>query len=310
MPGKWRGSHPETEIQLKMREIRENALRVFRIYRMRFTEKILLKVMEENADVEENIVVRTSWTRKCSNPACGKCFTTLKRKCDLCFSKVLTSEKEIVRLSSNKQVTCREYTFDSDVIPNQVSLKMGEPSMVNAYDYFINAKYTHKSHQTLLILLEGTASEMCLLYLKDRERKLPINAAGFMEWCSNNSNETFSLVYQIIFNFAFAIYLQKVGVRMNNWEMIDGGRMKFLPFFYSFNHPIYQEVEYRDLANRAKYPSCVTDLMSGASCYNNYQVGDFCLENKIQKHKQISPKGRITYSNIYIMSVLKHIFLV
>ena len=102
---------------------------------MRFTEKILLKVMEENADVEENIVVRTSWTRKCSNPACGKCFTTLKRKCDLCFSKVLTSEKEIVRLSSNKQVTCREYTFDSDVIPNQVSLKMGEPSMVNPNSY-------------------------------------------------------------------------------------------------------------------------------------------------------------------------------
>ena len=34
---------------------------------------------------------------------------------------------------------------------------------------------------------------------------------------------------------------------MNNWIMIDSGQMKFLLLFYSFNHPIYQEVQYRDL---------------------------------------------------------------
>ena len=41
---------------------------------------------------------------------------------------------------------------------------------------------------------------------------------------------------------------------MNNWDMMDAGRMKFLPLFYSFNHSVYKEVEYRDLANRAIYP--------------------------------------------------------
>ena len=82
--------------------------------------------------------------------------------------------------------------------------------------------------------------------------------------------------------------------------MMDAGRMKFLPFFYAFRHPIYQEVEYRDLANRAMYPDCIHDLVKLRSCYKtselemNHQGGDFCLENKIKRLKLIAPKGRIT----------------
>ena len=169
----------------------------------------------------------------------------------------------------------------------------------NAYSYFIEAKDTHKSYQALLVLLEGTACEMCRLFLKD-QNDFPKTAQGFLNWCSENSNETFSFVYQIIFNFALAIYVQKVGVRMNNWNLIDAGRMKFLPLFYSFNHPIYQEVEYRDLCNRAMYPNTISDVLESQSCFNisslpmNHQGGDFCLENKIKAHKLIAPKGKIS----------------
>lgn len=100
--------------------------------------------------------------------------------------------------------------------------------------------------------------------------------------------------------FALAIYVQKSGVRRNNWDMIDAGRMKFLPFFYGFNHPIYHEVEYRDLYLRALYPQEITDFMEVNSCYNrsslelNYQGGDFCLENTIKKHKMVAPKGVVS----------------
>ena len=110
-----------------------------------------------------------------------------------------------------------------------------------AYSYFIAAKDIHKSYETLCVLLEGTAMEMCVMYYVKELNGIPATARGFLNWCSNNSNETFSLIYQLIFNFALSIYVQKVGVRLNNWEMIDAGRLKFLPFFYSFNHPIYQE---------------------------------------------------------------------
>ena len=165
----------------------------------------------------------------------------------------------------------------------------------NAYNYFIAAKDTHKSYESLSVLLEGTTMEMCTMYLKELD-DVP-TAQGFLDWCSNNSNETFSLIYQLIFNFALSIYVQKVGVRLNNWNMIDAGRMKFLIFFYSFNHPIYQEVEYRDLKNRAMYPDILTQFFEKNSCFTkskldlNHQGGDFCLENKIKRHKMIAPKG-------------------
>ena len=85
--------------------------------------------------------------------------------------------------------------------------------------------------------------------------------------------------------------------------MIDAGHAKFSSFFYSFNHPIYQEVEYRDLASRAEYPDCLTQFFKKNSCFNiskrdlNHQGGDFCLENKIKRHKMIAPKGKTSSDN-------------
>ena len=85
--------------------------------------------------------------------------------------------------------------------------------------------------------------------------------------------------------------------------MLDSGRMKFLPFFYAFNHPIYQEVEYRDLQYRVSYPGNIYEFMKSNSCFStstdlNHQGGDFCLENKIKRHKMVAPKGIIN-NNIW-----------
>ena len=169
-----------------------------------------------------------------------------------------------------------------------------------AYDFFIKAKDTHKSFQTLTILLEGTALEFYSMYLKETEYSGSTNVQSFLAWADNNPNETFHLVFQLIFNFALAIYVMKVGVRCNNCEMIESGRLKFLPLFYGFRHPIYQELEYRELFNRASYPDSVLEFMndnmafSSSNLEKNHQGGDFCLETKIKRHKMIAPKGRIT----------------
>ena len=81
-----------------------------------------------------------------------------------------------------------------------------------------------------------------------------------LEWIEgNNENKTFCLVCQLILKYAFAIYLQKQSVQCNDVKAIEAGHYKFLPMFYRFRHPIYKEVEYRDLQNRALYP---TDLKS------------------------------------------------
>ena len=138
-----------------------------------------------------------------------------------------------------------------------------------AYEFFVNAKDTHKAYQALLVLLEGTASEMCYLFLKNPDQRFPKTAQGFLDSCGDNENETFCLVYQIIFNYVLAVYVQKVGVRLNDWDLIDAGRMKFLPLFYAFNHPCYQEVEYRDLANRARYPECLSKVLARKELLQN-----------------------------------------
>ena len=169
-----------------------------------------------------------------------------------------------------------------------------------AYDFFVNAKDTHKAFQSLTILLEGTAAEFYSMYLK--ENKGEISGERFLNWADNNPNETVHLIFQLIFTFALAIYVVKFGVRCNNVEMIEAGRLKFLPLFYGFRHSYYQEVEYRELFNRVTYPQEVLKFVNDNMTFTsselekNHQGGDFCLENKIKRLKMIAPKGRISNS--------------
>ena len=60
-----------------------------------------------------------------------------------------------------------------------------------AYQFFISAKDTHKSYEAIRVILEGTAMEMCSLYTKDRDT---VSAQGFLNWCSENNNETFHII--------------------------------------------------------------------------------------------------------------------
>ena len=123
---------------------------------------------------------------------------------------------------------------------------------------------------------------------------------GFLIWMNKNENEYTQLIYQLVFNFALAIFTQKVGVRCNDKRMIDAGRYTFLPMFYAFNHPIYQFIEYTDLQNRSSYPNDIKNIVENNLSFNksnlphNHQGGDFCLEEKIKKHKMVAPKGPVS----------------
>ena len=167
-----------------------------------------------------------------------------------------------------------------------------------AYEYFVNAKDTHKSFQSLEILLHGTALEFCREYLNANKTSKP-SVAGFLNWASDNPNERFNLVFQLIFTYAFAIYAQKVGVRCNDSSLIDAARFKFMPMFYGFDHPIYQEIEYRDLQLKARCPPPIAQFIRDNASFTtnsqlDHQGGDFCLEGKIKRQKMMAPKGDIS----------------
>ena len=169
-----------------------------------------------------------------------------------------------------------------------------------AYDYFINAKDTHKSFQAITVLLFGATAELCYKFKQENQCNICTGEA-FLGWIEEkNENKTFYLVSQLILNYAFAIYLQKQGVRCNDVKAIEAGRYKFLRMFYGFRHPIYQKVEYRDLRNRAFYLTDLKSTMdenltfSKSNLNRNHQGGDFVLEEKIKSHKMIAPKGSIS----------------
>ena len=105
---------------------------------------------------------------------------------------------------------------------------------------------------------------------------------------------------QLTLNYAFAISLQKQDVRCNDVKAVEACHYKFLLMFYGFCHPIYQEVEYRDLRNRALYPTDLKSTMdenltfSKSNLNHSHQGDDFVLEEKIKWHKMIAPKRSIS----------------
>ena len=89
-------------------------------------------------------------------------------------------------------------------------------------------------------------------------------------------------------HFALGIYIQRIGDRNNDISISDAGRYYFLSFFYGFNHPYYQEIEYRDLENKPIYPQEVKEqrnkklTFSTTDIVSHGQGGDFILEQKVR----------------------------
>ena len=165
-----------------------------------------------------------------------------------------------------------------------------------AYQYFRDAKDNHKAWQSFEVLLHGMVMEMMHVYIKHVGIE-DANAKGFLQWQSNTDSATFKLLSQVILNVGIAIYVQRVGDRNNDFKVSHAGRMKFLGAFYGFNHPIYREVEYRELRNLALFPPDVLNLRKQNLSFSksdlplNNQGGDFMLEQKVKKLKMFAPKG-------------------
>ena len=125
---------------------------------------------------------------------------------------------------------------------------------IKASSFFVEAGDTHKAWQALEIFIHGIVLELIQLYSKSNKE---LNAVGFIAWQNRCTSATLNLVFDFVLKFGFAIYVERVGDRNNDVSVSDAGRYTFLDFFYAFNHPIYQEIEYRDLRNKIRYPELI-----------------------------------------------------
>ena len=74
-----------------MEQLLEDTNDDFREYRLAYIKEVIETVMYENDDVAKKIHQSIN-TRKCSNSLCAKEFESMKRKYDICDSKVVTKQ--------------------------------------------------------------------------------------------------------------------------------------------------------------------------------------------------------------------------
>ena len=155
-----------------------------------------------------------------------------------------------------------------------------------AYKCFVKGTQTHKAWQSLEIFLHGTMLELIELYCKESNVSTP-NAIDFIQWQKCIVRPNLKLVTQLVLKYALGIYVERIGDRNNDYEISNAGRFAFMDMFYGFPHPQYQEIEYRDLHNKAVYPEEVKEQREKNLSYSTYsdpercQGGDFMLEQKV-----------------------------
>ena len=96
----------------------------------------------------------------------------------------------------------------------------------NAYQFFISAGDTHKSFQTIQVLLFGTVMELYCQYKKETENSI-ISVENFLCWQASHPNPTIRLICQLMLNYTLAVFLFKIGIRHNDAKLINCARFKF-----------------------------------------------------------------------------------
>ena len=167
-----------------------------------------------------------------------------------------------------------------------------------AYKYFVDCKDNHKAWQSFEILLHGVILKLLELY-RNSTCETPATL-GFLNFVSETENATLSLISEIFLSFGLAIYKQRIGDQNNDFTVSNAGRYEFFYLFYAFNHPIYHKVEYRGLKNKVIYPEEIKNIFNENITFSATDItgkclgGDFILEGKIKKQKNIACKGAVT----------------
>ena len=129
---------------------------------------------------------------------------------------------------------------------------------IQSIDFFRSSD-THKTFQSLEVLLYGTVKEMLYLYVKESgESSHSVHV--FFAW---SPDETFHMLLQRILNFAFTVLIRSVTEPIS--QSIKALKGIKLLFFYAFDHPLYQEIKHKDLRQKVIMPEGVRSNASRTS---------------------------------------------
>lgn len=88
--------------------------------------------------------------------------------------------------------------------------------------------------------------EFLLVYVRDLSIFL-FFVSGFYEWYVGVKNFNYKFMVEVVFLYCFVFYVFRVGVRCNNFIVINVFKIKFLLLFFGFNMLFYMEIYMRDI---------------------------------------------------------------
>ena len=133
-----------------------------------------------------------------------------------------------------------------DVVLKELGLMLGFRS-IKAQTACQKACNHHKSWQMLSILLEGTAAELLVPYVRQAnlEGKTP-TVNGYYLWLKTVKNPNYVFLKDVIFIYLFSMFLFRAGIRKNNYEAMTEAKTKFSSLFFGLNFTCYQEIEFKN----------------------------------------------------------------
>ncbi len=188
----------------------------------------------------------------------------------------------------------------------------------NAQRFAKNGKDHHTTWQLALVFHNGALRELVLPYVRHCARISPHtkpSVNGFYEFIEDDSMKkcpNFGYLYDQISRYSQGIINFRMGIRRNNFMLVESARFMTKELFYGRNHPKYRDVELFQNIQQLFMPEQVKQLLSknvSITITNDHSSGegyDYKLEDANRDIKRIIPAGKIPSDNRWRIACRNH----
>ena len=119
----------------------------------------------------------------------------------------------------------------------------------------------HKTWNFLEILYIANSLELITEFVREFIAKKRIqDVDSHWEWCEKIESPNYLYMQQMCFSYLHALMLLKRGVRKCNLVLVHAAKLKLYPPFFAGNHPIYQNIIFKDELDNMLMPSKLKTL--------------------------------------------------
>ena len=131
-------------------------------------------------------------------------------------------------------------------------------------EYMKKGSDNHKAWNFLEILYIAISLELVTEFVREFIAKKHIpDIDSSWEWCENIENPNYLYIQHMCFSYLHALMLLRSGARKCNPVLVHAAKLKLYPLFFARNHPIYQNIIFKDELDNILMPSELKTLKIG-----------------------------------------------